>query len=327
MLSSSLLFGSVSQICPVDPPWRKHNNTISTPPTQAEGLATECCRTMAVVGAKLRRVFGLSSRSPKAAPSPSPPPTAGGGAQLQQQRRQTSSLSGSVPVAAATVAATAAAVRRLAEACAPGRGGGGGGSDSDVGGREFPGLSLTASMLLAERTERRGGSARGSAALVGACTALHVHVLEWLALVAVEGGDARDSTLPAGTAAAAAAEGRRQRAAGASEGMSDFLVGFARRTLLDILFLFEKRRPAPGARRRGASRQEQEEEAFSKDPSAELLCAVMDTLDGTGVGKTLVSPPQPPSFLRTSHAYDRVLLRFLRHAFISSLVCSDGAVG
>lgn len=253
--------------------------------------------TMAVIGAKLRGAFTLPPRSPEAVPSP--PPSAGGGADahLQQQQqqpqqwRQTSSPSGSVHVAPST----AAAVRRLAEACAPGRGGGG---DDDVGRREFPGLSLTAAVLLAEKSERRGRSARGATALVGACTALHIHLLEWLAVVAVDDGDGLDPALPAG--AAAAVEGSRKRAAaGASSGTDGFLLGFARRTLLDLLFLFEKRRPAPGGarmgRRAGATRDEAEEEALSKDPSAELLCAVMDTLDGTGVGKTVSPPPHPLS--------------------------------
>eukprot|EP00903_Cladosiphon_okamuranus_P013658 g12719.t1 len=252
---------------------------------EAESVAKECCKTMAVIGAKLRGAFDLSSRSPEN-PSPVPPIASGGGAQLQpqsqpQQWQQTSpgrrDASGGVPVAAAT----AAAVRRLAEACGPGRGGDGHDGDGHGCGREFPGLSLTAAALLAEKSERRGVSTRGTAALVGACTALHVHLLEWLTLVALEeGGDGHDSALP-GAAAAVAEAGRRERVARPSEGIRDFLVGFARCVLLDLLFLFEKRRPAPGARRRGVSRREGEEEALSKDPSAELLSAVMDTLDGT----------------------------------------------
>ncbi|CAN0290127.1 unnamed protein product, partial [Ectocarpus sp. 8 AP-2014] len=63
-------------------------------------------------------------------------------------------------------------------------------------------------------------------------------------------------------------------------------VDFARRVLLDLLFLFEKRRrlgPArSGSRRNQAERQQEQEALLSKDPSAELLCAVMDTLDGSG---------------------------------------------
>ncbi|CAN0246759.1 unnamed protein product, partial [Ectocarpus sp. 13 AM-2016] len=49
---------------------------------------------------------------------------------------------------------------------------------------------------------------------------------------------------------------------------------------------FEKRRrlgPARSGRRRDQAERQQEQEALlSKDPSAELLCAVMDTLDGSG---------------------------------------------
>lgn len=262
-------------------------------------MAKEVCKTMAVIGAKLRGAFNISSRLPEAASPLLPTAGGNGGAQLQQQQqwRQPSSVSDRASVAAAT----AAAVRHLAEACAPGRGGdgvnGGGGGDGDVGRREFPGLSLTASVLLAEKSERRGVSARGAAALVGACTALHVHLLDWLALVAAwEGGDERGSAFPEAAAAAATVERRRERAAGASEGIGDFLVGFSRRTLLDLLFMFEKTRPViPTARTSGVDRQEAEEEAFSKEPLAELLCAVMDALDGTGVGKSTCLFPYPPS--------------------------------
>lgn len=270
---------------------------------------------MAVIGAKLRAAHVLATpRSPGAASFSSRT-----GSQEQPQQQQQASRSGSVLVAAA--------VRRVAEACAPGRGGCGGnsdgdddGGDSNGGGRGFPGLSLTTASALLLRAEKKtgrsgGSSAKGSTALVGACAALHVHLLEWLSLVVVsqeedDGGRGVRVSLPPLTtgpaAAAAAAAGRAVKEGGEGDGSGSgrsFLVDFARRILLDFLFLFEKKNRlaasaaaavAAAARdsgRRTTSRGEREE-AFSRDPWAELLCAVMEALDGTGGGgEQLFSPP------------------------------------
>ncbi|CAM9343915.1 unnamed protein product, partial [Pylaiella littoralis] len=178
---------------------------------EAESLAEQCCKTMAVIGAKLRAAHVLATpRSPGAASFSSRT-----GSQEQPQQQQQASRSGSVLVAAA--------VRRVAEACAPGRGGCGGnsdgdddGGDSNGGGRGFPGLSLTTASALLLRAEKKtgrsgGSSAKGSTALVGACAALHVHLLEWLSLVVVsqeeedDGGRGVRVSLPPLTTGPAAA--------------------------------------------------------------------------------------------------------------------------
>ncbi|CAN0188073.1 unnamed protein product, partial [Ectocarpus sp. 12 AP-2014] len=114
-------------------------------PFFAEALAEECCKTMAVVGAKLRRTL-LRPHSPEAAASPSSLGGAGGGgagavgcgqpqhkrpSSSPQHREPSSCYSRSGPVAAA--------VRRLAEACAPGQGGGGGGGGGGARERDVPG--------------------------------------------------------------------------------------------------------------------------------------------------------------------------------------------
>ncbi|CAN0290181.1 unnamed protein product, partial [Ectocarpus sp. 8 AP-2014] len=66
---------------------------------EAEALAEECCKTMAVVGAKLRRTL-LHAHSPEAAASPSSLGGAGGGGagavggrQRQQHQQQHQELS------------------------------------------------------------------------------------------------------------------------------------------------------------------------------------------------------------------------------------------
>ncbi|CBN79649.1 conserved unknown protein [Ectocarpus siliculosus] len=263
---------------------------------EAEALAEECCETMAVVGAKLRRTL-LRAHSPEAAASPSSLGGAGGGGAgavgggQPQHLRPSSSPHHQEPSSCYSRSGpVATAVRRLAEACAPGQGGGGGGEDD--GERDFPGLSLTAAAAAAVRPAENPGLGGGRSALFGACAALHVHLLDWLSLMtAVEedeavvvGGGKRNggpASRPVGWEEEEDVGGGRGGGGGRG-----FLVDFARRVLLDLLFLFEKRRrlgPArSGSRRNQAERQQEQEALLSKDPSAELLCAVMDTLDGSG---------------------------------------------
>ncbi|CAN0081689.1 unnamed protein product, partial [Ectocarpus fasciculatus] len=250
----------------------------------AEALAEECCKTMAVVGAKLRRTLLRPHFPEAAAASPSSLGGRGGG--------------GAGAVGSGLVAA---AVRRLAEACAPGRGGGGDGGGDD-GERGFPGLSLTAAAAAEAVVQAESpGLGGGRSALFGACAALHAHLLDWLSLitlaeenevvVVVVGGGERSGG-PASRPVGWEEEEEEEEDVGGRRGGGGgrgFLVDFARRVLLDLLFLFEKRRrrrrlgPARSGRRRNQADQQREPEALlSKDPSAELLCAVMDTLDGAG---------------------------------------------
>lgn len=125
-----------------------------------------------MIGAKLRPLFRHSF------PSSSPTNTR----QQQQQRRQQPSRG--------NLAAVKRLVENLAEACAPGRldgydGIGGGGERAGGGGSGgFPGLSLTRSVNLCEKAQRGGGgSTAGVSGLVEACAALHMHLLEWIAIV------------------------------------------------------------------------------------------------------------------------------------------------
>lgn len=187
---------------------------------------------------------------------------------------------------ARSLAAVKDVVEHLAEACAPGRGlgvdisGSGGGANS----RRFPaGLSLTTAVELREKKmlTSRGSVSVGSASLLAeACAAMHVHLLQWLAVVTSAGEDA---------------DGRRG-AADASGG--SVLLDFARRLLVDLLFLLEKQLlPAiGGSRRAGAGRDATYLvpallAEVSRDPLTELLSAVMDTLDGT-IGKSTVMQVQ-----------------------------------
>lgn len=279
---------------------------------KAESLAEECCKTMAVIGAKLRLQFPLpvsrssiSSSSSLLINDGGPRGDGGGGGGGAKgsgsgadwpddvDTRQKESL----PSTRRRHVLVAAAVRRLAESCAPGRSGSGGG-DSGDGKRDFPGLSLTATALLAGKSGPRH-SGKSLPALAGACAALYAHLLEWLALVAEEDvvesegaklGPISSAVAGSGSSAGTGDARRDVEGAGVCDGRT-FLVDFARRVLLDLLFLFEKKvfaartateRSTEGRRGRGGGEQE---EALLRDPAAELLCAVMDTLDGDSGGE------------------------------------------
>lgn len=240
---------------------------------KVQSFAEECCKTMAVIGARLRRHF-----PPPLSRSPSPSinnenPLGNNSACADPQQKQPPRSFHRRHVL------VAAAVHRLAEACAPGL-------DSDEVKRGFPGLSLTTAMLSAGKKPGPRIPEKSSTALAGACAALHAHLLEWLALVAEDVDGTGELLLGGGGGVALPAAGggaAREVAQGCSG--RDFLVGFARRVLLDLLVLFERNVFTAWGRRREGGDQE---ETVCTDPSAELLCAVMDTLDGANEGKPLL---------------------------------------
>ena len=116
-------------------------------------MAKECCEVMTVIGVKLRAF----SRSPTAPSSSSSVPSPRMGNAQHPPRENPPRVR--------------RLVERLAEACAPGIG-------SPDGGGVSSGLSLVKSARSCEGP--RGSD--GSVALLGACAALHGHLLEWLAI-------------------------------------------------------------------------------------------------------------------------------------------------
>lgn len=156
---SRALTSRVSSSLPVPP--RLLLNTTAT--QQAEALSVQCCKVMAVIGAKLRALANASCSS---------------GGTLPTHRRPSSRTM-------TILRAANRHVKRLAAAAAPGGGEnqygidsvdlGGGGSVHGTAGR-FAGLSLAGAVTVRENCL----GSRGANALVGTCAALHVHLLEWL---------------------------------------------------------------------------------------------------------------------------------------------------
>lgn len=236
-------------------------------------MADECSRAMAVVGANLRTLFSCNNG---------------------RRRWRAKSLS-----------AAKILVERLAEACAPGRGllGGVEGGNGDVNSSRgisaaAAGLSLTTAVELGEKkkekeklSSRSSVSVGSTSVLVETCAAMHVHLLQWLVVVASE-GEGEDADARRGAAGAGAGGG------GGGGGGGSLLLDFARRVLVDLLFLLEKRLlPATGGSRREGAGQEPDLLTLqvSRDPLTLLLAAVMDALDGTkGRSTTVVNIHESP---------------------------------
>lgn len=131
--------------------------TLFRPPSairesQAEALAKDCCEVMTVIGVKLR-AFSRSPTPPSSSSSV-PSPLIGNARHAPRDN----------------LAHVRPLVEHLAEACAPG-----------IGSADGSGVSSGLSLVKSARSCEGPRGSDGSVALLGACAALHGHLLEWLA--------------------------------------------------------------------------------------------------------------------------------------------------